>query len=80
MQDTLNGTSEPFRIYWTCYQVLSANKDPRAYEILQAAYQRLQTAASKMDEPALRHSFLENVVIHQLIVDAWAQQHEVSEN
>jgi predicted ATPase/phosphoribosyl 1,2-cyclic phosphodiesterase/anti-anti-sigma regulatory factor len=80
MQGALSGTSEPFRIYWTCYQVLSANNNPRAYGVLQEAYQRLQTAASKMDEAALRHSFLENVVIHQLIVGAWAQQQEVSEN
>jgi predicted ATPase/phosphoribosyl 1,2-cyclic phosphodiesterase/anti-anti-sigma regulatory factor len=79
MHGTLSGTSEPFRIYWTCYQVLSATNDSRAYGILQTAYQQLQVLASKMVEPALRHSFLENVAIHQLIVNAWSQQQKESE-
>nr|NIV38839.1 hypothetical protein [Anaerolineae bacterium] len=34
----LEGTFEPFRIYLTCYQVLRANRDPRAQEILHQAH------------------------------------------
>lgn len=78
--DTLSGASEPFVIYWTCYQVLSANNDSRAYAILQTAYRRLQMLANSINEKNRRSSFLENVAIHQLIIDAWSERQEVIEN
>jgi tetratricopeptide (TPR) repeat protein len=66
----LDGTEEPFRIYLTCYQVLKANQDPRAQEILNTAHMLLQDQATRLD-PDLRRSFLENVVAHREILAAW---------
>jgi tetratricopeptide (TPR) repeat protein len=76
----LSGTSDIFRIYWTCYQVLSTSNDSRAAEILQSAHKRLQTLAASVPEGTIRHSFLENVIVHRLIIDAWSQQQAKSEN
>jgi tetratricopeptide (TPR) repeat protein len=35
--DGLQGANEPIRVYLTCYQILQANGDPRAAEVLTAA-------------------------------------------
>jgi tetratricopeptide (TPR) repeat protein len=68
---TLHGADEPFRIYVTCYRVLCAQDDPRAEEVLDAGYHLLQERASKIDDEALRRSYLENVPYHREIVAAW---------
>jgi hypothetical protein len=65
---SLDGMKEPFRIYLTCYQVLSAHEDPRAQTILAAAYHLLQERASKIGNKTLRHAFLENVLVHKEII------------
>jgi tetratricopeptide (TPR) repeat protein len=70
---SLDGTVEPSRIYLTCYQVLRANGDPRAGEVLEAAYHLLQERAAKIDDEELRRSFLENVKANREIVAAWEQ-------
>jgi tetratricopeptide (TPR) repeat protein len=64
---TFEGTESPLRIYFTCYQVLKANSDPRALDILASAFQRLQAQAERLTDDALRRSFLENVAIHRNI-------------
>ncbi len=64
----LDGTDEPYRIYWTCYRVLAACRGPRAASILRTAHERLQEQASKITDPALRRSFLENVPAHREIL------------
>ncbi|HDQ73776.1 MAG TPA: tetratricopeptide repeat protein [Chloroflexi bacterium] len=69
--DTLDGADEPFRIYLTCYQALQANQDPRAQPILDEAYHTLQERAAKIDDDALRRSFLENVTFNRKLVQAW---------
>jgi hypothetical protein len=66
--NTLEGTEEPFRIYFVCHQVLRANQDPRAREILVSAYDLLQERAAKITDAELRRSFLEEVPAHQEIV------------
>src|SRR5262249_10905340 len=38
---TLHAAYEPLRVYLICYQVLQANHDPRAEQLLAEAYQRL---------------------------------------
>lgn len=77
---SLDGTEEPLWVYLTCYQVLRANKDPRTQEVLTTAYDLLQERAAKIDDEALRRSFLENVPSHREIVAArrelWASQQE----
>jgi DNA-binding SARP family transcriptional activator/tetratricopeptide (TPR) repeat protein/class 3 adenylate cyclase len=64
----LHGTLEPLRIYLTCYRVLVTNKDPRAGEILDAAYRLLQERAGAIEDEGLRRSYLENVAAHRGIV------------
>jgi tetratricopeptide (TPR) repeat protein len=63
----LEGTLEPLRVYLACYRVLLANGDPRAEEILDAAYRLLQERAHGINDPDLRRSYLENVPYHREI-------------
>jgi predicted ATPase len=67
------GIVEPFRIYWVCYQVLTANRDLRATEVLTAAHRLLQARASLISHEPLRRLYLEQVDVHQAIVAAYAQ-------
>ena len=68
---SLDGTDEPLRIYLTCYQVLSAGQDPRAGEVLTAAYDLLQQWAKKITDEDRRRSLLRNVRAHRQIVDEY---------
>jgi tetratricopeptide (TPR) repeat protein len=68
----LDGTIEPVRIYMTCYQVLKANKDNRAHDILDEAHNLLQKRAATISDKELRHSFLQNVPAHCEIVAEFA--------
>jgi tetratricopeptide (TPR) repeat protein len=70
----LEGTTDPFRIYLTCYHVLQAARDPRAEGILTTAYDLLQQQAAKIDNEDLRRSFLEDVVAHREIRAAFAEK------
>jgi predicted ATPase/class 3 adenylate cyclase len=62
---------EPLRAYLTCYQVLHAVDDPRAEEVLEAAYRLLQERAGTIKDEGLRRSYLENVPYHREIVALW---------
>jgi hypothetical protein len=75
--NTLDGTEAPFRIYLTCYQVLKANQDTRASEILSEAYTLLQDRAGKISDKNLSHSFLYNVVANREIVREYEAENEV---
>ena len=66
--DTLDGTDEPLRIYWTCYQALQANHDSRDRAILSAAHHLLQEQAARIGDEETRRLFLENVPAHRGIV------------
>ena len=66
--NTLEGTEDPSRIHLTCYQVMKANRDLRAQEILSIAYNNLQAQAAKIEDEELRHSFLLNVPANREIV------------
>lgn len=66
-----NGTDEPMRIYLTCYQVLQANDDPRANEILDKAHTTLLERANKITDDAMRISYLGNVAANRKIVEAF---------
>jgi predicted ATPase len=67
--NTLDGTDEPLRVYQTCYRVLKANQDLRAPEVLTAAYHLLQDQASKISDDKLQRAYLENITLHQYLVD-----------
>jgi hypothetical protein len=54
--------------------VLGAAGDPRAREVLEIAYLQLQERAAKIEEEALRRSFLENVPWNREIVKLWEKQ------
>jgi tetratricopeptide (TPR) repeat protein len=71
----LEGTMEPLRIYLTCYQALRAHEDPRADDVLHAAHSLLQERAHKIDDEALRRSYLENVAAHREIVAEFRRIH-----
>ena len=68
----LLGAREYFLVHWSCYQILEANHDERAPVFLAAAHRQLQERAGRIDEPALRRSYLQNVPFHRAIVDAAA--------
>jgi tetratricopeptide (TPR) repeat protein len=70
---TVDGTHEPFRIRLTCYQILRANKDARAGEVLRTAYGLLQERAAGIEDERLRHSFLEKVPFHRELVQEAAR-------
>jgi predicted ATPase/class 3 adenylate cyclase len=69
------GTEEPFLAHLVCYSILRTNEDPRADEILGAAYHLLQERAIKIDDPELRHSFLQNVPTQREIVEQYRRVH-----
>jgi tetratricopeptide (TPR) repeat protein len=69
--ESVDGTSEPLRIYLTCYRVLQANADPRADQVLATAHDLLQERAAKIDDEEWRSSYLENVAAHREIVAAF---------
>ena len=64
----LGGTEVPFLIHLTCIQVLEANQDPRAGEVLRRVYGRLQERAASIPDEATRRAFLEKVPWHREIV------------
>ena len=68
---TLDGADEPFRVYWACYRVLQATRDPRAMNVLKTAYNLLQAQAAKMLDADARRAFLDNVAVHREITRAW---------
>jgi tetratricopeptide (TPR) repeat protein len=72
--NTLDGTEEPFLVYLTCYRVLHANDDPRAQDVLNTAYTKLQEQAERIDDDELRHSFLENVAANREIISVYTQR------
>ncbi|MEP7135338.1 MAG: adenylate/guanylate cyclase domain-containing protein [Chloroflexota bacterium] len=68
---SLDGTEEPLRIYYACYQYLDKQKDPRAQQVLHIAKQLLETQVSKLKDEAARQLFTENFpwrhALHQAV-------------
>jgi predicted ATPase/DNA-binding SARP family transcriptional activator len=67
------GTIEPFRIWLTCYRVLKSSQDPRAGEVLAAAYERLQAQRSNIHDKDLERTFVENVAAHRELIAAYIE-------
>jgi tetratricopeptide (TPR) repeat protein len=70
----LDGTDDPLRVYLACYRVLSAKNDPAAVEILQTAYELIQSRAANIPREQSRRAFLENIPHHRKIVRLWKQR------
>lgn len=62
---------DPALVYLTCFQVLQAAADPRSGQILQLGYDLLQDRASRIPDPSIRRSYLQNVPWNREIVAAW---------
>ena len=67
-------------MYLSCYRVLSAGQDERARSLLHTAYHMLQERAGKLEDLALRRSFLNKVAAHREIVEAWKKEEEQADN
>jgi len=67
----IEGADEPFEMYLTCYQILSAQQDSLAEALLATAYTYLQSLASKITDKQLRHSFWPTVPTHRQIRALW---------
>lgn len=70
------GLDEPFITYLACHRTLAAVYDPRAAAILAEGHALLLEYADKIANPALRQSFLENVVEHRELQQLYAQSTE----
>jgi predicted ATPase/Tfp pilus assembly protein PilF len=69
---TLHGTGEPIRVQWTAYLALTAVHDPRAKDVLAAAYGSLMERAGKISDPSRQQSFLHNIPAHFKVQKAMA--------
>ena len=66
---------ERFETCWICYRLLQALQDQRAPEVLERAYALVQARAAKLQDPAHRRMFLENVAAHRDIIAEWERVH-----
>lgn len=69
----VNGTDEPLRIYLTCAQLLHAQNDGRAADILATAHKLLHERAAHIPDPALRQKYLTAVPHHRAIQEMYQQ-------
>ncbi len=69
------GPEYPQRDYFVCYQVLAADGQVEASRAaLASAYRLIMTQAGKINDPALRQSFLKKVEINRQIVEEYAKR------
>ena len=61
----LDRTAFPADIYLTCYRVLAEVGDGRASDVLSASEAYLRQIAERIEDPAVRSSFLDNVATHR---------------
>ena len=66
---TLEGTEEPLRIYLSCFMALKKNKDPRADRMLQSASEFLKEHLAKIQNSAIRRSYMTNVPWRRAIAE-----------
>jgi len=72
VENSLDGTDEPFQIYLTCYRVLQAHDDARAPALLAEARQLLDRRAKLLPDEETRQAFLSDVPAHPAIMEALA--------
>ncbi len=64
---------QPTLVYWSCYEVLQADRDSRAGQVLQTAHQLVIDLASLITDPELRQSF-PDIRAHRDIEQAYVEQ------
>lgn len=65
----LLGAEEPVHVYWTCYRaLLSVN---HAQKVLSDAKRMLEERAAAIDDEPLRNSFLQEIVVHRVVMQTW---------
>jgi hypothetical protein len=64
---SIEGILSPFAAYLACIQALQATNDPRADAVLAEAKTVLMETAVKIEKPALRASYLENVPTNRVL-------------
>jgi len=69
----LEGTRQPFAVFLTCYDVLTAVHDPRAEAVLTDVYELLLARAEQIADVAARRRFLERVPAHRRVVELGAR-------
>jgi tetratricopeptide (TPR) repeat protein len=67
---SLEGTDEPLRVYYVCYQFLKEQQDPRAQQILRTANEMLEAQVSKFKDEDTRTKFVESFPWRRAIRDA----------
>jgi class 3 adenylate cyclase/tetratricopeptide (TPR) repeat protein len=74
-----DGPDFPQRDYWVCHQVFQAlGEQELARHALQAAYRLVQATADKINDPAMRQSYLQNMPHNRAILAAVAQNPPVA--
>ena len=66
----LEGTDEPLRVYYICYEYLMKTNDLRAHQILKSAKNLLDTQVSKFSVESDRNRYVENIPWRRAIRDA----------
>ena len=61
----LSAAQRPQELLWLAYQILVANQDPRATNILHQAWALVQDQLAKIEDPRLRETFLTNVPVNR---------------
>ena len=69
--NTFEGTEEPLRIYFACYQALERQKDARSNTVLREAVQLLEAQLSNLKNEEARRMYVENVPWRRAIQEAW---------
>ncbi|NJP08006.1 MAG: tetratricopeptide repeat protein [Chloroflexaceae bacterium] len=71
----LDGTSEPFRVYLTCYRILKAHHDTRAYTVLHHALEVLCEQAQRIGNPDQISVYLTRVTHHRMLLTEAQREH-----
>lgn len=69
-EGTLDGTDQPFRIFWICYQALLSTNPLLAKQVLLKAKSELSVCADKIAASEMRRSFLQNITFHRFLREA----------
>ncbi len=75
----LDGAEETLRVYWTTYQVMAHNDDPRAESILRLGAQLVQERAARLSSEESQRAYL-SVDAHRRVLQAWQAQLASSED
>lgn len=64
-EDSLINYEEPLLVYWKMYQILSAQNDPRANDVLAKGMVHLERIQNEIEDEEVRTWFVENIPYHR---------------